>query len=153
MRPVERIPNFINKVNWGYLEERWDVKIPNSIRYKLNEGGSIRKYWMKCPDLRFGQMLIKLCILPDTLQIWQDEEYDILKGQGLAEREIMFWGRTTDENRKPLPQIQWILIKDMSTDHIKAILADVADNRMNPRSDYIRVFKWELELRESNQNG
>ncbi len=147
MRPIERIPNFIEKVNWDVLEQRWDVDLPMPLRAKLNKDGSIYKYWLKDPDLRFGQLLINLQLVPDKLRIWNDEEVDILRDQGLEDREILFWGRTMDENRNSLPKIQWILIKDMSTEHINAILEDVVNNRFNVRNDYLKAFETELTLR------
>lgn len=147
MRPKERLPNFIEKVNWNNLEQRWDIDIPMPLRCKLYKGGSIYKYWLTYPDLRFGQMLINLGIIPDKLRIWNDEEHTILKDQGLDDREIMFWGRIYDENHNRLPEIQWILIKDMTTTHIEAILRDVKDNKLSCKEEYLHAFINELKIR------
>ena len=148
MRPKERIPNFIEKVNWDNLEQRWDTDIPMPLRAKLCKNDSIYKYWLKYPDLRFGQLLINLEFMPDKMRIWNDEESEILADQGLPKREFMFWGSIYDENRNLLPEIKYRLIKDMKIDHIKAILNDVANHKMCCRLDYLEVFRNEILIRK-----
>jgi hypothetical protein len=151
MRPKERIPIFLKLVDFDKLEERWDTDIAGIIRgYICSPKGEVQEYWKENYDQRFGQVLINLQLLPDRMNIWMDEEDDILADQGVPFREYMLWGRSYDENRNSLPEIERILIKDMSTDHIKAILKDVETHRMNIRSDYLEAFRNEIELRKLN---
>ena len=150
MRPKERIPIFLNNIDLNKLEERWDIDIPQTVR-GLIFSKPIRRYWLKNPDQRFGQILINLEYIPDRLTIWMDDDLDILINQGCEPREVMFWGKSYDKDMNPLPEIEWILIKDMTTDHIKAILKDVEENRMGIRKDYKEVFENEIKLRENEK--
>lgn len=36
--------------------------------------GMIQKYWTKAPDLRFGQMLINIGMIPDSQLMWHMED-------------------------------------------------------------------------------
>ena len=119
MRRPERIPIFLEKVDWDKLEERWQIDISQSLRGEIL---AKRYFWEQEPDLRFGQWLINLGLLPDHLNIWNDEEDWILSSQGIPAREYKFWGRNFDKDMNRLPKTEWILIKDMTTDHIQAIL-------------------------------
>jgi hypothetical protein len=35
---------------------------------------AIEKLWMKVPDMRFGQLLINLGVVDDSLRVWQNED-------------------------------------------------------------------------------
>ena len=132
MRPTERIDNFVEKISFKTLAERWNIeeKVFNLIRGRSGKmKSSIITYWKKRPNLRFGQMLINLSLSPNKLKIWNDEEKDILLDQGYEPREVLYWECNYDKDRKKLPKTEWILIKDMSTDHIKVILEDVLIER------------------------
>lgn len=153
MRPKERIPIFLEKINWKALAERWnlDVSAFNPVRSMRGTiRATVRHYWEQEPDLRFGQMLINIGCLQDKLRIWNDEENDILEDQNVPKREYLLWGSIYDKGHRPLKEIKWTLIKDMSTNHIEAIIRDVADSRMGIRMDYLEVFKQEIELRKVN---
>ena len=145
MRPIKRIPIFLNRVDFDALEERWNTDISQTLRENIFS--QVRKYWLENPDQRFGQVLINLCLLPDSIRIWCDEENDILDDQNIPSREYLLWGRCYDADMNRLPEIQWILIKDMTTDHIKAILRDVENNKMGCKSNYLKAFKEEIKLR------
>lgn len=148
MRPKERIPIFLEKVDFDFLEERWDVDIPQLLRgIILDPNFKIHKYWVKNYDQRFGQVLINLGYVKDILKIWTDEESSILDDQGVPRREFMLWGSIYDENRNPLPEIRYRLIKDMDTNHILAILKDIEDMKYNLPAYYINVFEEEIKLR------
>lgn len=54
------------------------------------------------------------------------------------------WGRNYDKDMNRLPSTEWILIKDMETDHIKAIL----DGGWCNSDYYTEVFNDELKKRE-----
>lgn len=121
MRRPERIPIFLKLVDFDKLQERWDVDISQSFRGIILKKET-KEYWINNPDLRFGQMLINLEYMPDKLNIWNDEEPYILESQGIHPREYTFWGRNYDKDMNQLPKTEWTLIKDMSTDHIQAII-------------------------------
>lgn len=148
MRPKERIPIFLDKINFDYLQKRWDIDLSNEVR-GLIMSEPVRKYWESAPDLRFGQMLINLDYIPDMIAIWMDEDLQILLDQGCEPREVVLWGNNYDVNHNLLPEIRWILIKDMNTDHIKQILKEVENNRYNLKQSYLDLFRKELQIRNS----
>jgi len=46
MRPKERIPIFLEKVNFDALQERWDTDISQDLRNMIF-APIVRKYWKK----------------------------------------------------------------------------------------------------------
>ena len=124
MRPTERIDNFLGKVNWKYLlEDRWKITpIFNFI--KLDHITDIGIYWRNNPDQRIGQVLINLGMIPDSMKVWLDEESDILIDQGIAPEECLYWTSIMDKNKQLLDKPTPHLIKDMSIDHLQAIIKD-----------------------------
>lgn len=59
-------------------------------------------------------------------------------------RNNLFWGRNYDKDMNKLPETEYILIKDLDTDHIKAIL----DAQFQISDFYKEVFEEELKQRE-----
>jgi hypothetical protein len=78
--------------------------------------------------------------------IYEDYPYEELSiednGDSELRRNYLRWGRNYDENMHPLEKTEWILIKDLSTDHIKAILKNVKS------TDTIYKETLEYELRK-----
>ena len=154
MRLKERIPIFLELIS-GEL-----VNIFDNI-WKLNEYTDfdmfadfynieeIKEFWLKNPDLRFSQVLINLKMLPNIPGFWYYlEENDILEKLGKEPREYLLWGQNYDKDMNLLPKIIYKPIKELSTDHIKAIL----EGGFAKRKKYIDCFKKELELRNNEQN-
>ncbi len=142
MRPKERIPIFLKLVNWSELQNRWGISYNHTFFIK-----TVEKYWLDNYDQRIGQVLINLDLIPDSFNIWSDEESDILKDQGIEPREFLFWGNIYDKDMNRLEKTRQILIKDLNTDHIKAILKMFEDrDNLNPL--YKETFLKELELRK-----
>jgi len=148
MRPTERIDNFIQKVDWKFLIERWfgeqgDRGLFIDINYK------IINYWKENPDQRIGQVLINLGLLPDNFNVWNDEERYILKDQGLAPEEYLFWGSIYDKDMNPIP-LMHKLIKDMDTDHIEKVLTLYTGEESRLSTEYITAFTNVLKYRNRN---
>lgn len=59
--------------------------------------------------------------------------------------DILEWGNAYDKDMKRLPKVNFIKIKDMTTDHIQAIL----DGNFCHNPMYLKVFKDELERRSN----
>lgn len=142
MRLKERIPIFLKYVNFDFLEQRWNTDISQELRGLILHK-TIRNYWLNQPDLRFGQMLINLEYLPDKINLWLDEEKDILDAQGISPRHTMLWGNNYDKDMNILPETIWRPIAEMNTEHIKAIL----DGGWAKNPKYKEVFEDELKLR------
>lgn len=146
MRPKERISIFIQKVNFDFLEQRWDTDIPQTLRGDIvNPDGEIQKYWYENYDQRFGQVLINLGLISDHLPIWVDEELDILVSQGTPKREVFLWGNNYDKDMNLLPKTIWKPICELSTEHIQAI---VDGGWVDKNPIYKEVFEEELKLRQ-----
>jgi hypothetical protein len=131
MRPIARIDNFLEKVDWKKLKDRWGL---GGIYAGSND---IREEWLKVPDQRVGQLMINLGLIPDNFKIWNDEEYEILKDQGLPPEEYLFWGSIYDKDMNPIP-LKYRLVKDMDTDHIEKVLSLYAEEKLS--TEYITAF-------------
>lgn len=169
MRLVERIDNFLSKVDWLALSKRWSINYyllfdcdvccgegedTDGINYwrceKCDGNGTLTKsqmedqfisYWKSNPDQRIGQVLINLGLIPDSFIVWNDEESDILEAQGLPPEEYLFWGKNYDKNENLLPKTEWILVKNLDSDHINAIYEYALrhQSRLNP--SYRKAFR------------
>ena len=60
-------------------------------------------------------------------------------------RYLLKWGRNYDKDMNKLPETEYILIADMDTNHIKAI---INGNWVNKYNFYYYIFKDELRLRK-----
>lgn len=107
----------------------------------------IKGYWLKNPDQRFGQLLINQGYIANS-SLWFREEVDwLIDNKIVKARNILFWGKVYDKNMNMLPKTEWVLIKDMTKSHIKAILRDIKSGKMSCRLDYMILFKKELKLK------
>lgn len=114
------------------------------------------KLWIENPDLRLTQVLITTGILSNFPGLWYylDNDIIIISANILEPRDIYFWGQIYDKNLNKLPQTNWILIKDMSTDHIKAVLNDCKNNEHLNRiveDKYLKHFNNELKLKANKE--
>jgi hypothetical protein len=145
MRPKERIKIFFTLIDWEYLSKRWNISERiDKLILNHNPYINVSEYWLENPDQRIGQVLINLEILPDTFEIWIDEEDYILKDQGIPEREYKLWGSNYDKDMNRLPETIWRPICELTTDHIEAILIN---GYANNYIVYKNLFEKELELR------
>lgn len=141
MRPVERIDNFLSKVDWNWLTLiRWKLRYPNCGKPITPQLDNIVSYWKQNPDQRIGQVLINLGILPDSLLIWNDEEADILEAQGLPPEEYLFWTSYLDVNENKLDKPITRLVKDLTKEHVLAIKAYALRKNTWLPSEYNTAF-------------
>lgn len=140
MRRKERIRNFMDKVD---LRKLTDFPLTEEgIKTIERDKELIIEVWEQTPNLRFSQILIKMEIIPN---MWfHQEEPDILIKQGVQEREVYLWGVNFDKEMNRLPKTDWRLIKDLTTEHIEAI---IDGGFVREGSKYYGVFKRELEYR------
>ena len=116
MRPIERINNFLNLVDWGKLANRWNITFdffdqPSTLM-------KIGIYWINNPDQRIGQVLINLNLIDSTLGVWIDEESEILLNQGIAPEDCLYWTSIYNKDGNLLDEPVSKLLKDLDTDHI-----------------------------------
>jgi len=79
--------------------------------------------WKKHPDMRLTQMLITFFGLPNFPGFWfYKEEDEELINKGMIEaRDILFWGSNYTKKGKKREETVWKPIRNLDTDHIKAI--------------------------------
>jgi hypothetical protein len=65
-------------------------------------------------------------------------------GEWSTRREYLVWGNNYDKDMNRLLETEWILIKDLATDHIEAIL----DGGYCKDEMYLETFNEELKNRE-----
>ena len=76
---------------------------------------------------------------PEDLTVHDDGTHEL-------RREYLKWGNNYDKDMNLLPETIWKSIKDLSTDHIEAILA----GNYTQNEVYVETFKKELEYRKEN---
>lgn len=126
MRPIERIDNFLNLVDWiKLIVQRWGLseEIHDSIYYDYLHNLKVLEqivipYWKSNPEQRIGQALINLGLISDNLLIWNDEESDILLDQDIAPEDYLYWTSIYDKDNNLLDEPVSKLLKDLTTDHI-----------------------------------
>lgn len=69
-------------------------------------------------------------------------------GKHETRRKYITWGVNYDKNMNRLPNTRWSPIKDLDTEHIKAIL----DGEFTKNEFYIQLFNSELIFREFNKD-
>jgi len=153
MRLKKRIDPFLEKIDLEKLLKRWFPNWePSTLNVVVNEFG-IRKeelttFWKNEYDLRFSQLLINYNLIPNVPGFWyMDEEDEILIAQGHTPADVMYWGRNFDKNMVRLERTEWILIKDMTTDHIQAVL----DGKYTKHTVYLKAFNDELAKRKDDK--
>ena len=139
MRNKERIPIFLNLVDWTeYISSvipkpetgifrtyRFNQRVQRYVNYIKHHITTIRNAWLELPDYRIAQILIHLGILPNYPGFWFYKEcYEILDEQGIPLEEYLYWTSTLDANLKKRPSPVRILIKDLETTHIINILKE-----------------------------
>lgn len=156
MRPVERIDPFLDKVKIRYLIKHiWKLKgigDPNLIKESIeNDLDKIKEFWKDSPDLRFSQVLVNLGVIPNFPGFWYYwEEAEILEKQGYSPAECYYWGNNYDKDMKLLPRTIWKPIKELTTDHLYAI---VDGGFVDRNSKYKKIMKDELKKRrDENKN-
>lgn len=152
MRPKERILiflEFIEEKKWNVLRNifRFDPEIVDTAIDRFYEKEQeFKDFWLKNPDLRFSQVLVNLGIIPNIPGTWYYiEEDEILEELGISTREYLLWGQNYDKNMNLLPETIYKPIKELSTEHIQAIL----NGGFTKRKKYIKCFEEELKLREN----
>jgi len=153
MRAPERIPIFLNLIDgnytgvlenaYGFNEDQLDIDAHVDIMYDRKH--EIMSAWIDNPDWRFSQVLVNLAIIPNIPGSWYyKEEPEVLEDLGINPREYLLWGQNYDKDNNRLPETIYRPIKDLDTDHIKAIL----DGKWCTRGSHFECFQEELKRRE-----
>lgn len=153
IRPKERINVFLEKADMRNVLDVYFPTLDGEIKQEFLKKiyfnfEELRKAWYENPDWRFSQVLVNSGTLSNIPRSWYYiEEGELLEKQGIPLREILFWGRNYDKDMNRIPETEWVLIKDMSTEHIIAIV----DGNFTGNPKYLKAFKEELDLRQKNK--
>ena len=153
IRLKERINVFLEKADMRNVLDVYFPTLDGEIKQEFLKKiyinfEELRKAWYENPDWRFSQVLVNSGTLSNIPGSWYYiEEDELLEKQGIPLREILFWGKNYDKDMNRLPETQWILIKDMSTEHITAVL----DGKFTGNPRYLKTFKEELDLRQKDK--
>jgi hypothetical protein len=150
MRIRERIPNFIDKLCPELLHKLfiyWFNTNFEDVESKIcKDRRKIKKFWMANHDLRFSQVLVNMGYLDNIPGVWYYlEDDDSLINAGCDPRECVFWGQLYDKDMKRLPEVKHLLIKDLTIDHIHAIIAFMGERLPVKYKD---IFNNELKIRK-----
>lgn len=152
-RPIERIIPFLEFINGHIVYVFINIwKLPMNTDVALvyldkleGKKEDILDYWTNFPDSRFSQVLVNLGIIPNIPGFWYYmEEDEILEELGIEPREYLLWGQNYDKDMNLLPETIRKPIKDLTTEHIQAIL----DGGWCKSGKYFECFKNELKLRK-----
>jgi len=142
MRPIERIDNFLEKVNWYKLfYDRWKLSPTDVYKVEHERLLNIIEYWKENPDQRIGQLLINLELVPDNLKIWSDEEEDILISQGIPPEECVYWTSIYDKQNNLLSVPITRLIKDLDINHILNIKRYAYNKNVSLPHNVLQAFE------------
>lgn len=153
MRNINRIENFISKVNIRHLLlEVWKIcddtnvdKIEKNITDNLLK---ITEEWYLYYDHRFSQVLVNLGYIPNMPGSWYYyEEGDILSLQGYKPRDYVFWGSIFDRDGNRLEDTKYVLIKDLEISHMEKL---IEGNWLRSDSIY-KIISDELMIRSRKE--
>jgi len=125
MRPIERIDDFLKKVDWNdLLYNRWkldkEIYYDKKIAYAIKP--TVPEYWKENPDQRIGQVLINMQLVPNDIMIWHAEEPDILMSQGIALEECLYWTSMYNKDEKVLDEPITRKVSSLTKEHIIRIV-------------------------------
>jgi len=148
MRPIERIDYFLNNVDLDNLFDNiWKIDKTEYLENIIKNLKDIGEMWKLYPDLRISQVLVNNGFIPNIPGSWYYlEDWEILFMQGDNPRNFLFWGSKVDGD------VKWILIKDMTTQHIQNILKDYESGKLRVHSMFLEAFKKELEFNFKSAN-
>ena len=153
MRTIKRLrflyKFFSKKKNFKmYLRDIVNIESANEIKawsenfylcfYEL------KKLHKEHPYLRFSQILQHMGLYKEGFWYYIEDDIMLMK-LGVEPREVLYWGNNYSAKGNRLKKTNWILIKDMSTQHIKAVL----DGNFTNNLVYLKAFNNELKLREN----
>ena len=123
------------------LESKNEIKHWCEVFYEKFK--DIKIYHKTYPHLRFSQILQRYNLYKKGF--WFFIEDDIMLMKFAEPREVLYWGNNYSVKGNKLKKTNWILIKDMSTEHIKAVLNGNFTNNLV----YLKTFNDELKLRKN----
>jgi hypothetical protein len=153
MRTVKRLKFlykfFKSKKNFKiYLRDIVELESANEIKVWSENFHlcyyDLKKLHNEYPNLRFSQILQHMGLYQSGTWFYK-EDYEVLIELGVQPREVLYWGNNYSKNNNRLKKTNWMLIKDMDTEHIEAVL----NNHFTHNVMYMKCFINELKLRKN----
>ena len=159
MRNPQRIEKFLERLDVPVLLETMKKKFPilseldvdrrSAEIMSLINSKDFVSYWKDNPDLRFGQLLFNLNVgFMDA--IYYDEESDILKLQGLPNRQSIMWTSFLDSEGNRLEEPRVKFIDELDASHLLKMIEEYTQNLRPYSEKIIKVFIEELIARNNN---
>lgn len=147
MRNPNRIPICLNFLLNDDILKKFLNTFSNKLLDNVMENyDEIKQTWLENPDLRFGQLLCNLRLIPDIdieNHIWNIEEDDwLIKNDYCNFEDIKFWGVNYYKNGKKRKSVKYKLLRDLDLEHIKNIIKFFEDNNAIERipKRYLNYF-------------
>ncbi|KEQ31207.1 hypothetical protein N180_02865 [Pedobacter antarcticus 4BY] len=148
MRNPERIPIILDLIQGNYKQFLDDLHvevgdIDSLISLYNTKRIDIEEYWMANPDLRLTQVLVNMGILQNIPGDWYyKEETDYVVEKGFCDFEdVHFWGVNFDEFGKQLPATLHKPLRELDTNHIRAIVKMFEGHHTRLKHGYIDYFR------------
>ena len=141
MRQEKRIPIIINyfKDNPSVLSEFTDEQLTRLDKKVWKE---VEEYWKESHDQRFGQLLVNMSKLYHFSSCYHQEEDDWLIDKGYINVEdIKFWGQNYTKDMVKLDKTNWVLLRDLTTDHIKGLIKFFVEQGKTINPKYLEYFE------------
>jgi hypothetical protein len=124
------------------LESKSEIEYWSEVFYEKFK--DIKIFHQVNPFLRFSQVLQFFNLYKEGFWFFIEDEA-VLMSLGVEPREVLYWGNNYSAKGNRLKKTNWMLIKDMNTEHIKAVL----DGNFINNLVYLKAFNDELKLREN----
>jgi len=128
-----------------------NIEKKSMVLNNLLDNGTFESYWKENCDLRLIQIMISTGLIENLPGIYfykEGSEHMIELGL-IAPKDIMFWGRNYTKDKVRLEETEFILLRDMDSDHIETILLE---EHVEKDSEYYDYFVDILKEREAKYN-
>lgn len=153
MRNPNRIPICLNFLLNDDILKKFLNTFSNKLLDNVMENyDEIKETWLKYPDLRFGQLLCNLRLIPDIdteNHIWNVEEDDwLIRNSYCKFEDIKFWGIKYFKSGNRRKKTKYKLLKDLDLDHIKNIIKFFENHNAVGQLNikYLEYFNKRIEL-------
>jgi hypothetical protein len=148
MRVQKRIGRLLEIVDWNKLWTHLRIEPLTPLQFSkfINQ-------WYEFPGSNVLQILANLDFITFQGHLWMTSDVEIFTELGYEPREFVYWGNTMDEGGRIFDRTNWILIRDLDTNHVKNIIKHIqsqipAGVMSTSTRTTIRMFENELEFRK-----
>lgn len=148
MRNPKRIPIILDLIQGNYKQFLDDMHVDvddlDSLISLYNAKRiDIEEYWIANPDLRLTQVLVNMEIIHNIPGEWYyKEETNYVVEKGFCNFEdVHFWGVRLDKHGNQLPETLYKPIRELDTNHIRAIVKMFEGQHDRLNNKYMDYFR------------